>query len=41
VALGIAPDVFGVVDHQRIGDQWEANNGKTSVVAALFEQLQA
>jgi hypothetical protein len=40
-ALGIAPDVFGVVDHQRIGDQWEASNGKTSVIAALFEQLQA
>ena len=40
-ALGIAPDVFGVVDHQRIGDQWEASSGKTSVIAALFEQLQA
>ncbi len=40
-ALGIAPDVFGVVDHQRIGDQWEASNGRTSVIAALFEQLQA
>ena len=40
-ALGIAPDVFGVVDHQRIGDQWEASGGKTSVIAALFEQLQS
>ena len=39
-ALCIAPDVFGVVDHQRIGDQWEASNGQTSVIAALFEQLQ-
>ena len=39
-SLGLTPDAFGVVDHQRIGDQWEASNGKTSVVDALFEQLQ-
>ncbi len=38
-ALGIAPDAAGVVDHQRIGDEWERTNGKVSIVALLIEAL--
>jgi hypothetical protein len=38
-ALGRAPDAAGLVDHDVIGDQWEQSGGKTSVVAALLEQL--
>jgi hypothetical protein len=37
--LGIAPDVYGVVDHDRIGDAWETANGSVSIVALLFDQL--
>jgi hypothetical protein len=38
-ALGIAPDAFGVVNHDRIGDAWEKSAGSTSVIDALFAQL--
>ena len=38
-ALGITPDACGVVDHERVGDDWERSGGKTSIVSALFEQL--
>ena len=37
--LGIAPDGCGLVDHERIGDEWERSGGKTSIVAALLDQL--
>ena len=37
--LGIAPDAYGVVDHDRIGDEWERSSGRTSIVAALRAQL--
>lgn len=37
--LGRAPDAFGLVDHDRIGDEWERTSGRTSVVAALLAQL--
>ena len=40
-ALGIAPDASGVVDHEPIGVMWEAAEGRTSVLDALFEQLGA
>ena len=40
-ALGVAPDAFGLVDHDRIGDQWESAGGKRSIVADLLDQLQA
>ena len=40
VALGLEPDAFGVVDHDRIGDAWERSGGRTSIVAALRSQLQ-
>ena len=38
-SLGIAPDAFGVVDHQVIGDEWERTEGKHSVIDAIFAQL--
>jgi hypothetical protein len=40
-SLGIAPDAAGVVDHGRIGDEWEKNEGATSIVDALLSQLSA
>ncbi len=39
-ALGLPPDAAGVVDHDRIGDEWERTGGEISIVDALFEQLQ-
>jgi hypothetical protein len=38
-ALGIPPDASGLVDHQRIGDDWERTGGRVSIVAALLGQL--
>src|SRR5438874_3609007 len=38
-ALGIAPDASGLVDHERIGDDWERTSGGISVVDALFGEL--
>ncbi|HVF33614.1 MAG TPA: hypothetical protein VM933_11315, partial [Acidimicrobiales bacterium] len=38
-ALGVEPDAVGLVDHQSIGDDWERNAGRTSVVDALLRQL--
>jgi len=38
-AIGLAPDAFGVVDHDRIGDEWERSGGQTSIVQALAAQL--
>jgi hypothetical protein len=38
-ALGLAPDAAGLVDHDRIGDEWERTGRAISIVAALFEQL--
>ena len=40
-ALGIAPDGAGLVDHISVGDAWERSGGRTSIVAALLEQLRA
>ena len=39
-ALGIAPDAAGLVDHQRIGDAWEARQGAISIVHALLAELE-
>ena len=39
-ALGLAPDACGLVDHERIGDEWERSGGRTSIVDALLGQLQ-
>jgi hypothetical protein len=41
MALGIDPDRFGLVDHQRVGDEWEQSGGQVSIVADLFGQLEA
>ncbi len=38
-ALGVAPDAFGLVDHEAIADAWEKSRGATSIAAALFGQL--
>ena len=38
-ALGVVPDACGLVDHERIADEWERSGGRTSIVAALLEQL--
>jgi hypothetical protein len=38
-AIGFAPDAFGVVDHDRIGDEWERSGGRISIVQALTAQL--
>ncbi|HET9692145.1 MAG TPA: hypothetical protein VFP61_13415 [Acidimicrobiales bacterium] len=38
-ALGVAPDVVGMVDHAVIADAWEAARGAVSIVDALVAQL--
>jgi hypothetical protein len=38
-AIGIPADGCGLVDHQRIGDEWEKSGGATSIVDALLSQL--
>ena len=38
-SLGITPDASGLVDHEAIADAWERQRGATSIVAALFGQL--
>jgi len=38
-ALGIAPDVAGMVDHAVIADAWERARGGISIVEALLGQL--
>jgi hypothetical protein len=37
--IGRAPDEAGVVDHDAIGDAWEATMGQVSIVALLVGQL--
>ena len=39
-SLGRAPDATGLVDHAPIGDEWERSGHRTSIVDALFAQLQ-
>jgi len=39
-ALGRPPDTTGLVDHQAIGDAWEAEGGRVSIVEALLRQLE-
>jgi hypothetical protein len=38
-SLGLPPDACGVVDHDAIGDRWEAARGTVSIVDALLDQL--
>jgi hypothetical protein len=39
-ALGIAPDRAGLVDHERIGKEWERSRGRSSLVAMLLAELE-
>ncbi len=41
LALGIAPDASGLVDHDRIGNEWEVSRGQVSIIDALLAQLSA
>ncbi|HEY2303493.1 MAG TPA: hypothetical protein VGH66_16445 [Acidimicrobiales bacterium] len=38
-ALGLRPDVAGLVDHTAIADEWERNKGGTSIIDGLLRQL--
>lgn len=38
-AIGVPPDAAGLVDHQRIGDEWERTGRRSSIVGALLDQL--
>jgi hypothetical protein len=38
-ALGLTPDAAGLVDHGRIGDEWERTGGRVSIVEALLAEL--
>lgn len=37
--LGLAPDAAGLVDHQKIGDEWERSGGQVSIVDTLLAEL--
>ena len=37
--LNLAPDFSGLVDHDAIGDEWEASHGTVSVIELLTRQL--
>lgn len=38
-AIGARPDAFGLVDHQRIGDEWERSRRMISITDAVLDQL--
>jgi hypothetical protein len=38
--LEIPPDLSGLVDHDRVGDQWESTNGAVSITRLLADQLE-
>lgn len=38
-SLGLEPDVFGLVDHGPIADEWERTGGGVSIVEDLLRQL--
>lgn len=37
--LGVGPDLCGLVDHDTVGDAWEATRGKVSILRLLSDQL--
>lgn len=39
--LGVAPDAAGLVDHDRVADEWERSRGAASIIALLRAQLSA
>ena len=40
-SLGLPPDATGLVDHDRIADEWERTDRRISIVDALLAQLGA
>jgi hypothetical protein len=38
-SLGIPPDAFGLVDHERIASEWEHTSRNVSITARLLAQL--
>ena len=38
-ALGVEPDAWGLVEHERIADEWERTAGGVSIVDDLLRQL--
>jgi hypothetical protein len=38
-ALGIPPELTGMVDHERIGEEWERSGGTVSIIDRLEDQL--
>jgi hypothetical protein len=40
-SLGIEPDAAGLVDHDRVGDEWERTRGAVSIIDALLAQLRS
>lgn len=38
-ALGCPPDAAGLVDHERVADEWERSDRQTSIIAGLLDQL--
>jgi len=40
-ALSMEPDAAGLVDHDRVGDDWERAGGRISIVDALLTELTA
>ncbi len=39
--LGIVPTASGLVDHERIGDAWEREEGNISIVTLLLDDLRS
>ena len=37
--IGITPELCGLVDHEQVGDAWEASHGAVSIVRLLADQL--
>jgi hypothetical protein len=38
-AIGRVPDAAGLVDHNRVSDEWERARGEVSIVGLLLEEL--
>ena len=38
-ALGVEPDASGLVDHDTVGDAWERDDGRRSIIDDLIAQL--
>jgi hypothetical protein len=39
--LGAAPDLCGLVDHDRVAERWETTKGAVSIVRLLSDQLES